>query len=847
MEEKHTSIKTSETTPEPSVAEKEGPKKQLEREKPRSKETASLQNKVFAALTAAFKSVREKPGQLRKIAEDKTYRKKVIREKLKSVIKIGDESVDLQKAIPELTERLAKEGHFLFKNGLEVRAEDIDQNPERVLVLARLASLDLTSFDSLPTRAQKLYRQLLELAHRGDAKATPYIERGIAMLNMYLKDESQGVKVAKAIREKNQEIVALIEREEEQLQKAASGEEPFLEAQLRYGKAGDGRLSVTDLKQLEKGEVSEETLRRILEVGGKLEVAEIKKKIKSFVGERGEKREFLSQQIQDLKTLANSTKGEARKKVLETIREVIYAKGKVFSAREIQNLFGISLIQEATEYAWGTLPQDVQTTPQREWKLMDEGTGDFDALPDIVKRLVQGVNDTAKTPRGLTERYLEGVVSRVDRIYERGEIDRETQKKLKDQIGAKRKEIVITGQKERQEQARRQYARRTGKSIEDIEQLEQLETREDNIRQEVFKLNNEIGRRIAKPEEIQEGRRNRTVHDLVVQARMVGDEDELTELKETIEAIDQQTLNRQDRELIETTKSLLERKSDHLKIEKELGRAQPTSGYYERYYSSHPEIIRFFRETLSNPEEIARIQTEGGFKHFENRVKRAFNILFEVVDSSTDQPFDSVFTSLYEMPVYNDIIRMLQQAERHIRPSNESLSGRLEGLRRKLTAERKLRRYTHNVAFILQTRGNLETLHKFAEDFVAGELDFAFQNDPMVLQAVHFLEQKVNQKLANNNWVVPQDFMQPIEGKIEIDEEVIKMLENYYKGLGVELEDWEIPRAYRIAKGISVGVTAIVLDRIAEADPPGSGEMGRYKSYYGESLMSAWMGKPRQI
>lgn len=264
-------------------------------------------------------------------------------------------------------------------------------------------------------------------------------------------------------------------------------------------------------------------------------------------------------------------------------------------------------------------------------------------------------------------------------------------------------------------------------------------------------------------------------------------------------------------------------------------------GYYLKRFNQ--EEVQFIDSVLSRPAEILRqIRTEEGFNKFEKRIKKIHNAVFKNADLNTDQQFEHVFTAMYHVPAVEDVVSMVQAAE--AQATDRPLQDRLRVLRSQLNADRILRSYTHNASYILQTRGELETLAGFSEKLQAANLEEGFKKEPLVQRASEFLLQKVNQTLSADNWVVSTEFMlpDPDKGGVLVDLEVEEMLKKFYATelKNKEIQDWELQRAYRIAKGVHLAGTGEILDRIGEARAPVEGEYGAYMGYYGEKIGPIW-------
>lgn len=487
------------------------------------------------------------------------------------------------------------------------------------------------------------------------------------------------------------------------------------------------------------------------------------------------------------------------------------------------------------------------------WKLFD----DIDTLPEPEDRqFVKDVNnEIADSPTAITQHYLEGLLTELrhhpnipDNIKKtmRGNIDRE--------IVRIQDEQRIAAQEAQRKREAKQFTDNPVRQNEVTNALvenDQLAERVNSCGREInasFEANAETART--------EGR-NESLRSLVIRARYPQAGSERAKTVEDIAAFQEELRrlragvpfsNSRDEQLAQALEGYLAAQKDFIGQSKQV--LDLTGGSLSRELSSYfrdSEDREFIQTTLSSPEAVikAYLNNNGNVEVFKREVVRIFNSVFRNADQNTDQPFEQVFSPLRHQPVVEEISNLVAEIEDEARKRRivvegaADLASQLRELRSKLSTERLLRSYTHNVAFILQTRGTLETLAGFAERFVAADLDYAFKDDPVVLMAAHLLEQKTNQELANNNWSIPQTFMQPIaeQGGIQVDNEVMEMLRKYFKD---EKQDWEIQRAYRIAKGISLGVTAVILDRLGEADPPPQGSFAANRGYFGESIMPTW-------
>lgn len=249
----------------------------------------------------------------------------------------------------------------------------------------------------------------------------------------------------------------------------------------------------------------------------------------------------------------------------------------------------------------------------------------------------------------------------------------------------------------------------------------------------------------------------------------------------------------------------------------------------------------FLQQTLSNPEAALRLlSSPEEFDTFERNVLRVYNQIFASADINTDQQFENVFTQIYHAPAADEVVGHVDAVLAEVltkRSSDTALVRSLNLLKNRLVEERNTRSYTHNVSYIISTRGSLEDLAGFSRRFRSSQLTAAFSED-MVRTAARLFEVKINQMLANNNWTIPTEFMQidPELGEIRIDKETLDQLRKHYP----DKEEWELRRAYRLARGLHLGASGVVLDRLGEADPPASYETGGFASYFGEKILPGW-------
>jgi hypothetical protein len=479
----------------------------------------------------------------------------------------------------------------------------------------------------------------------------------------------------------------------------------------------------------------------------------------------------------------------------------------------------------------------------------------FDAMPESVKKPIRIANHyLANDPRGLNLHAIEGLIKDI--------AGAEPPSGDKTSFNEVTQEALRKLQQVREEVESREFTKGKFKNAESLSQAEASTQKYEQLMQEAESISKRLmekgktvdSKKEATAEESQRKGRSIELQKLAEQTRRSNTQgaqptpEALEKLKNKLKDITKTQLSPEDKELVDSLASYLNDSTEYIKLEEQVGginqRGSELNYNTERFYSH--ENLEFISKTLSKPERVLQMNDEQ-LELFRNDTVRVFNIIFRNADLNTDQPFQVVFNSLQHQPVAEDILSMVNEIEMYALeegkdPSNvhaKNISNKMKILRTQLAAERTLRQYAHNAAYILQVRRPLEELAGFAEGFTSGELDNAFKENPLVITACHLIEQKTNQALTDNNWTVPQLFMQldPSQGGVRLDNEVIEMLRTY---AGDKYQDWEIQRSYRIAKGLSLGATAVILDRLAEADAPSTKTHGAYRGYYGESILNVW-------
>ena len=73
--------------------------------------------------------------------------------------------------------------------------------------------------------------------------------------------------------------------------------------------------------------------------------------------------------------------------------------------------------------------------------------------------------------------------------------------------------------------------------------------------------------------------------------------------------------------------------------------------------------MQYIDTVLARPAEILRaIRTEEGFQAFRKRVMKIHNAIFKNADLNTDQQFEHVFSSMYNVPAIEEVVSFVEAA-----------------------------------------------------------------------------------------------------------------------------------------------------------------------------------------
>jgi hypothetical protein len=497
------------------------------------------------------------------------------------------------------------------------------------------------------------------------------------------------------------------------------------------------------------------------------------------------------------------------------------------------------------------------------WILFDEESPQFQRLDPEVQQYIQTIHDVARNPRLITEDFVQNAVSGLVELAPKIQ-DRTLQEQMLRQLD----KLVRDVKAHEFNKAKVEDMSLTSGQLSEYSDTRLLAEKDY---EKALKLQGEIRSSYASADELRNKVRNGQLNDFAHKIRPLDADEEEQDIDDTISEIQNlipQLTSSEDKKLAELLTEYYQTKKDFLPRLAVIIRGKTKMGKLRNLMEmSSYEDSQFVEGTLRDPNEIIRLyksNPEGFEKEFDKRLVRMYNEVLANMDANPDVDARAALNPLYHQPVLDEIIKAIQDAEREIHeqeqiylqthktldglyaPDQKRLSLRLRKLSKNLATERALREFAHNINLIMMKRGTLDDIAGYAAQMQSADIDAVFEGQKLVLEAAQVIEQRVNQELASNNWIVPQGFMQtdPEYGGSKFDFDVLEILMNRHSEdiKNKVYKEWEIRRAFRLAKGIQLGATAVILDRLGEADPPPTaiGAKGTYNSYFGEGILSAW-------
>lgn len=207
-----------------------------------------------------------------------------------------------------------------------------------------------------------------------------------------------------------------------------------------------------------------------------------------------------------------------------------------------------------------------------------------------------------------------------------------------------------------------------------------------------------------------------------------------------------------------------------------------------------------------------------------------FNALFSRADTQPSRPFQEVFNSFYDEPIYNAFIENLQKNGEKLfaqgkKENNQAIKGRGEKLLD--SAQRYILEYTyrgliHDANYLIVANLGVEQMSGFMGRFSTEMLDDAFRKKG-VTPAMHFYEQALMKVKAENNGYLPYNEVVANNNANNKTGERYSRVETlarkYFnealsagflkdsKGNVIEpgsMRDWEIDRSMAFARGLGI-------------------------------------------
>ncbi|MCL5970871.1 MAG: hypothetical protein M1450_05230 [Patescibacteria group bacterium] len=221
-----------------------------------------------------------------------------------------------------------------------------------------------------------------------------------------------------------------------------------------------------------------------------------------------------------------------------------------------------------------------------------------------------------------------------------------------------------------------------------------------------------------------------------------------------------------------------------------------------------------------------------------------FNLIFAVADSKPHVRFGEAFDQLYNEPIYKAFMKILEDGASEQRSKAREKRNRgedatqeenkAEELHRAATrygAERQIKEVLHDANYaISQPSVNTEGFVGFLQQFKSELADVAFDIKGVPVM-IHMYEQALMKIMADNNGYLPYtevvgDLEEGVSGRAEIlakeyfrdavkdrlvkyrtwekNPQTGKLERNWATVSENELEDWEINRAFSVARGMSI-------------------------------------------
>lgn len=493
-----------------------------------------------------------------------------------------------------------------------------------------------------------------------------------------------------------------------------------------------------------------------------------------------------------------------------------------------------------------------QGETEEAWTVWDEQDSRFQSFPPELQKLIRDINDTSRfAPSTYGSHYVEAKIQDLERLN--GQVPREVKNEIRQRLNnslvKKTKEARVV------ERSQRTTPYETAKLAK-----EEKETKDgiDQLRQELLQP--------AYMQEVDAGKRSDVLRNLITQAAaQVNEADFLESQAQAISAIEN-SLNEADKELANRAKNLLSLRSNFIKSQESYNPYERSLESQYRQVGFTDEDINFIETDLDSWQRILEYVQKNGYKDFDRRLTEIYSKLFRSATRSTRSFFDHNWDIFIQKPVYEHINSKIEIARQYFEqhPGIEGghhlgrveefdkikkkrverdihLSEALHQLKLKAEMRHEFTEYTHNVYVILQTRGELKDLAGYSERIKSHDLELLFLGESLLPSVVHIYEQELTRSLAAKNWeITPELFTEDVNGEIEIERHVKEIVSGLTDNEGKKYGVLDIERAISEARGMVLGITAIAIDRLAEARPPTPKTDRFAASYFGEKILSAW-------
>lgn len=243
---------------------------------------------------------------------------------------------------------------------------------------------------------------------------------------------------------------------------------------------------------------------------------------------------------------------------------------------------------------------------------------------------------------------------------------------------------------------------------------------------------------------------------------------------------------------------------------------------------------------------------EAGKRYREKR----FNKLFESANANPSQPFGESFDVFTDKPYYRRFIEIMNASYESLKSAgNFEAADELNREKRKYTEEFSVRSTLHDANYILTTNVGPDKISEFASRLTSGQVDLAFRKKG-ASTAMHFYEQALIKVREENFGYLPYSEVvgDTRNGKIGRVEELARQymrdaisagavhevvgvdentgLERKRKVEPGSMEDWEIDRAFAIARGLGVMTGRFVEIALTNKLP-----RGRYTSLWAHGFL----------